>query len=67
MNPNLPDSLQLEKKALKQSMLKNLITGNITNYKKLSEKYRKISSDSKKLTSFRNQVMQKGTTFLNLS
>lgn len=67
MNPNLPGSLQLEKKALKQSILKNLITGNISNYKKLSEKYRKISSDNKKLTSFRNQVMQKGTTFLNLS
>lgn len=67
MNPNLPDSLQLEKKALKQSMLKNLMTGNMSNYRKLLQKYKKISSDSEKLTSLRNQVMQKDTTFLNLS
>ncbi|WP_223608941.1 glycosyltransferase family 2 protein [Chryseobacterium sp. OSA05B] len=67
MNPNLPNGLQLEKRSLQQSMFKNIITGNFDTYKKLSKKYKKISSDSAKLSSFRNQVMQKGPAFLNLS
>ncbi|KMQ66270.1 glycosyl transferase family 2 [Chryseobacterium angstadtii] len=67
MNPNLPNGLHLEKKSLKQSMFKNLITGNIGSYKKLSEKYKKIASESTRLSSLRNQVMQKGPVFLNLS
>ncbi|SFN47876.1 Glycosyltransferase, GT2 family [Chryseobacterium oleae] len=67
MNPNLPNGLQLEKKSLQQSMFKNIITGNFDHYKKLSKKYKKICSDSAKLSSFRNQVMQKGPAFLNLS
>ncbi|SHG39993.1 glycosyltransferase family 2 protein [Chryseobacterium sp. OV279] len=67
MNPNLPNGLQLEKKSLRQSMFKNIITGNFDHYKKLSKKYKKICSDSAKLSSFRNQVMQKGPAFLNLS
>lgn len=67
MNPNLPNGLQLEKKSLQQSMFKNIITGNFDIYKKLSKKYKKICSDSAKLSSFRNQVIQKGPAFLNLS
>lgn len=67
MNPNLPDSLYHEKKALKQSILKNLLTGNSSTCKKLWRKHKKISSESKKLSSLRNQVTQKGATFLNLS
>ncbi|KPE51550.1 glycosyltransferase family 2 protein [Chryseobacterium indologenes] len=67
MNPNLPDAVRLEKKALRQSMIKNFILGNMAQYKILSRKYKKISSDEKQLISFRNKVIQKGATFLNLS
>ncbi|MGE8526718.1 glycosyltransferase family 2 protein [Chryseobacterium rhizosphaerae] len=67
MNPNLPNALELEKRALKQSMLKNIMTGNISQYKQLSKKYKKISRDGETLTGLRNQLTQKGSTFLNLS
>lgn len=67
MNPNLPDAVRLEKKALRQSMIKNFILGNMAQYKILSRKYKKISYDEKQLISFRNKVIQKGATFLNLS
>ncbi|AZA47489.1 glycosyltransferase family 2 protein [Chryseobacterium carnipullorum] len=67
MNPNIANGLQLEKKYLQQAMLKNLLKGNISNYKILSKKYKKISTDSTTLSKFRNQVMQKGPVFLNLS
>lgn len=67
LNPSLPDALRQEKKALKQSMLKNLITGNFTRYKELSMKYKKIAEDSEKLSSLRNQLIQSGPSFLNLS
>ncbi|PQA94354.1 glycosyl transferase family 2 [Chryseobacterium shigense] len=67
MNPNLPNGLQLEKKHLQLGILKNLLKGNLSHYKKLLEKYKKISSDSTKLRGFRNQVIQKGPVFLNLS
>jgi N-acetylglucosaminyl-diphospho-decaprenol L-rhamnosyltransferase len=67
LNPNLPDALNSEKKALRQSMIKNLLTGNMAQYKTLSKKYKKISSDEEQLNHFRNQVIQKGPTFLNLS
>lgn len=67
MNPSIPNGLELEKKHLKQSMLKNLMTGKISNYKALSSTYKKISGESEKLTEFRNKVAQPGSTFLNLS
>lgn len=67
MNPGIPNGLELEKKHLKQSMLKNLMTGKISNYKALSSTYKKISGEAEKLTEFRNKVAQPGSTFLNLS
>lgn len=67
INPNLPDAINLEKKSLKQSILKNLITGNIENYKKLSQKYKKITDEEKKLADIRSKVSRIGPTFLNLS
>lgn len=67
INPNLPNALQLEKKSLKQSIFKNLITGNINNYKKLSLKLKKITGEEKKLIDIRNQVKQQGPAFLDLS
>jgi GT2 family glycosyltransferase len=67
MNPDLPDALQQEKKFLKQSIAKNLMIGNISRYKELSRKYKKISRDSEKLSGLRSQLIQIGPTFLNLS
>lgn len=66
INPNLPNAPQLEKKSLKQSIIKNLITGNINNYRKLSKKYKEIFGEEKKLIEIRNKVTQAGPTFLNL-
>ncbi|AZA66825.1 glycosyltransferase family 2 protein [Chryseobacterium carnipullorum] len=41
MNPNIANGLQLEKKYLQQAMLKNLLKGNISNYKILSKSIKK--------------------------
>ena len=66
MNPNLPNALLLEKKSLRQSMVKNMFTGNRSRYKTLQEKYRKIVKEEKTLTELRNQVKEVGLTFLNV-
>lgn len=65
INPNLPNAIIFEKKSLRKSILKNLLTGNTSEYKTLLEKYRKISKEEKKLSEIRNQVQQIGLTFLN--
>jgi len=66
INPNLPNAMLLEKKSLRQSILKNLLNGNRTQYKKLKQKYRKIIKDEKLLMNLRNQVKEVGLTFLNV-
>lgn len=66
MNPSIPDSLKSEKKALKQSMLKNMFAGKKTNYQKLASKYKKIVSEEKKLSELRQIVAKKGPCFLNI-
>ncbi|NIF05487.1 glycosyltransferase family 2 protein [Chryseobacterium sp. Tr-659] len=66
MNPGIKNGLSLEKKALKQSMIKNLITGNISHYKRLSRKLKKISGEEQKLTDLKNSAARTGSTFLNL-
>ncbi|QQV02143.1 MULTISPECIES: glycosyltransferase family 2 protein [Chryseobacterium] len=66
MNPSIPDSLKAEKKALKQSMLKNMFLGKKNQYQKLASKYKKIVSEEKKLTELRNTVAKKAPSFLNL-
>lgn len=66
INPSIPNSLQAEKKALKQAMLKNMLTGKKSNYQKLSQKYKKIIAEEKKLTEIRNIVKKEAPSFLNL-
>lgn len=66
MNPGLPDALQLEKKALKQSMYKNMATGRIDTYRKLSKKYKKIVREGERLTALRNTAERSAPAFLNL-
>ncbi|WP_312343530.1 glycosyltransferase family 2 protein [Chryseobacterium binzhouense] len=66
LNPNNPNALSQEKKALRQSMVKNMFSGNRVQYKKLQEKYRKITKEEKKLAEIVTQIKNVGLTFLNL-
>lgn len=66
MNPNLPNAIVLEKKSLRQSMVKTMFTRNRTKYKALQEKYRKITQEEKIITNIRNKVKEVGLTFLNM-
>lgn len=66
INPNLYNALEMEKKSLRQSMVKNMFTGNRKQYKKLQEKYKKIVKEEKKLTEIAKNVKQIGLTFLNV-
>lgn len=66
INPNLPDALRLEKKALVQSIIKNSVVGKVNVSKQLVEKYKKISRESDVLRQLRAQVSQEGPTFLKI-
>lgn len=66
INPNIPNALELEKKSLRQSMVKNMFTGNRKHYKKLQQKYRKIVKEEKKLLEIAKNVKEVGLTFLNV-
>ncbi|MCY0969558.1 glycosyltransferase family 2 protein [Chryseobacterium wangxinyae] len=66
MNPNLPNAIILEKKSLRQSIMKSLLTGNRSLYKAHQEKYNKILKEEKKLTDLQNKVKEVGLTFLNV-
>lgn len=66
INPNLPNALELEKKSLRQSMVKNMLMGNRKHYKKLQQKYRKIIKEEKRLTEIAKNVKLVGLTFLNV-
>ncbi|WP_294284039.1 glycosyltransferase family 2 protein [uncultured Chryseobacterium sp.] len=66
MNPSIPDSLKAEKKALKKSMLKNMFIGKKTSYQKLAAKYKKIVSEEKELSGFRQMVAKEAPSFLDI-
>ena len=66
LNPNIADSFHLEKKALRQSLMKNIILVNLSEYKELKLKYNKITHEEKNLTALALQVKQVGPSFLNL-
>ncbi|SIQ04601.1 Glycosyltransferase, GT2 family [Chryseobacterium sp. RU37D] len=66
INPNLPNAYLLEKKALKQSMLKNFILLNFKKTKQLYKKYKDISKKSSIFIEIRNNVNKKGATFLKI-
>ena len=66
LNPNLQNAFQREKKALKQSIFKNVLIGNFDVSQKLSKKYKKISGEEKKLLEIQHQVRQTGPTFLKV-
>ncbi|GEN73210.1 glycosyltransferase family 2 protein [Chryseobacterium lathyri] len=66
MNPNLPDALKLEKKALIQSIFKNSALGKLSVSKQLMEKYKKISGEADILNKIKAEVSQEGPTFLKI-
>lgn len=66
INPNLPDALHREKRALQQSMLKTRLLMNRSGYKELKKKYRKILSEEKILLEIAAQVKEIGSTFLKV-
>jgi len=66
MNPSISDSLKAEKRSLKQSMLKNIFTGNINHYKMLAGKYKKIVKEEKRLMEFRDRVKRPAPSFLDI-
>ncbi|MCU7614255.1 glycosyltransferase family 2 protein [Chryseobacterium sp. GMJ5] len=66
INPSFPNALELEKKSLKQGLVKSILTGNKKTRKKLLDKYRKISKEEKKLIEIANTVKEVGKTFLNV-
>ncbi|SHE72233.1 glycosyltransferase family 2 protein [Chryseobacterium vrystaatense] len=66
INPNLPDALRLEKKALVQSMIKNSVLGKVNISRQLITKYKKISNESDVLRKIREEVSKMGPTFLKI-
>ena len=66
MNPNLANAFQLEKKALKQSILKNFIFLNLKKSKQLYAKHQNILKKSNIFNEIRDKVGKRGTTFLKI-
>ncbi|AZA53044.1 glycosyltransferase family 2 protein [Chryseobacterium sp. G0201] len=67
LNPNLTNSLQQEKKALLQSILKNSLTGNIDKAKKLYESYKNINKNTTELLKIKEKIINERSCFLNIS
>ena len=66
INPNNENAFYLEKKSLRQSMIKNIVTRNKKEFQKAQKKYRKITDEEKDLKEIASLVKKKGLTFLNL-
>ncbi|WP_027377055.1 glycosyltransferase family 2 protein [Kaistella palustris] len=66
LNPNLPNAYNLEKKALVESIAKNLMLGNVKKATELFKKSRKVTSEKKVLLDLRKKVEMPGPTFLNI-
>ena len=64
MNPGFPNALQLEKKALIQSAIKNFFLLNFKKSKQLFQKHQEILTKSSILIEIKNRSSKKGTTFL---
>jgi len=66
LNPNLPNSLQQEKKALLQSILKNSLTGNLDRAKNLYKSYKKINKNAAELIKIKEKITNERNCFLNI-
>lgn len=67
MNPNLPGSLQQEKKALLQSIVKNSLTGNFEKAKKHYKSYKNINKYDSELLKIKKKITNTPHCFLDLS
>lgn len=66
LNPNFPNSLQQEKKALLQSIVKNSLTGHLDKAKKLYKSYRNINKNTAELLKIKEKITNERNCFLNL-
>ena len=66
LNPTLPNAYRNEKKALLQSIAKNLFLGNFKKARELSKRSNKISAEKDTLSNLRNSVEKPGPTFLDI-
>ncbi|MCS3867856.1 GT2 family glycosyltransferase [Chryseobacterium ginsenosidimutans] len=66
LNPNLPNSLQQEKKALLQSILKNSLTGNLEKAKKLYKSYKNINNNTDELLKIKEKITNEPNCFLTI-
>lgn len=66
MNPNFKNAFFEEKIALKKSILKNFIVGEINLSKTLLKKHKKITKEQSQLIAIKTKVSQIGKTFLEL-
>ncbi|WP_415325250.1 glycosyltransferase family 2 protein [Chryseobacterium sp. MMS23-Vi53] len=66
LNPNLPNSLQQEKKALLQSIFKNFLIGNINQAKKHFKTYQNIKKNAIKFSKIKEKIIKEPHCFLNL-
>ncbi|MBB4806606.1 GT2 family glycosyltransferase [Chryseobacterium defluvii] len=66
LNPNYPNALQQEKNALRQSLIKNALTGNISQAKNLLQRYNEINRNSAELLKIKEKITKEKHSFLNL-
>ncbi|KFF27937.1 glycosyltransferase [Chryseobacterium vrystaatense] len=66
LNPSYPNSLQQEKKALLQSIVKNFLTGNIETCKKHYKRYKSITKNTSELLKIKEKLTKERNCFLNI-
>ena len=66
LNPNFPKAYRNEKKALLQSIAKNLFLGNFKKAGELRKRSKKISAQKDTLSTLRNSVEKSGPAFLDI-
>lgn len=66
LNPSDPNSLQREKKALLQSIVKNFLTGNIETSKKHYKSYKNINRNTPELVKLKEKITKERNCFLNI-
>ncbi|MGK6342217.1 glycosyltransferase family 2 protein [Chryseobacterium sp. DT-3] len=66
LDPNHPNSLQREKKALIQSIIKNSLTGNFDKAKKHFKSYRNIHKNASELLKIKEKITKERNCFLNI-
>lgn len=66
MNPNSITSLEKEIHFLRLTILKNVLSGNLTFAKNKLKKYKRITKEGKQLLQLKNKVSSKGASFLNI-